>query len=40
MATNVAHNILEFEKGTHNFKTYMDKLHILCIMEMNKVVAF
>lgn len=40
MATNAAHNILEIEKGTHNFKTYMDKLHILCIMDMGNGAAF
>lgn len=40
MAANAAHNILEIEKGTNNFKTYIDKLHILCIMDMGDGAAF
>ena len=40
MGRNAAHNILQIEKGTTNFKCYQEHLNILCIMDMGNGAAF
>lgn len=40
MGRNAAHNILQIEKGTSNFKGYQEHLNILCIMDMGNGAAF
>jgi len=40
MGRNAAHNILQIEKGTINFKGYQEHLNILCIMDMGNGAAF
>ena len=37
---NAAHNILQIEKGTTDFKGYQEHLNILCIMDMGNGAAF
>ena len=40
MGRNAAHNILQIEKGTTDFKGYQEHLNILCIMDMGNGAAF
>lgn len=40
MGKNVAHNILQIEKGSHAFKGYQEHLNILCVMDMGNGAAF
>jgi len=40
MGRNAAHNIVQIEKGTQNFKGYQEHLNILCIMDMGNGAAF
>lgn len=40
MGKNVAHNIVQIEKGKYDFKGYQEQLNILCIMDMGNGAAF
>lgn len=40
MGKNVAHNIIQIEKGEHAFKGYQEHLNILCVMDMGNGAAF
>lgn len=40
MGKNVAYNIVQMEKGKHDFKGYQEHLNILCIMDMGNGAAF
>lgn len=40
MGKNVAHNILQIEKGGRDFKGYQEHLNILCVMDMGNGAAF
>ena len=40
MGRNAAHNIVQIEKGTTDFKGYQEHLNILCIMDMGNGAAF
>lgn len=40
MGRHSAHNILEIENGTTNFKGYQKHLNILCVMDMGNGAAF
>ncbi len=40
MGRNAAHNIIELEKGTNNYKGYQEHLNILCVMDMGNGAAF
>jgi len=40
MGRNAAHNIVQIDKGTTDFKGYQEHLNILCIMDMGNGAAF
>ena len=40
MGRNAAHNILEIERKTQNFKGYQEHLNILCVMDTGNGAAF
>ena len=40
MGRNSAHNIIQIERGTTDFKGYQEHLNILCVMDMGNGAAF